>query len=152
MALDRASPTAGRWTEQQYLQLFQDGSNAPERLVMVAESLLTASSEEATHNIDGFLVARHTVDEWELENIVVATTARRKGLGRRFLEALLATARKTNSVSVFLEVRESNMAARTLYEKLGFRQTGRRPAYYANPLEDAILYCNNLSGDESALE
>ena len=41
---------------------------------------------------------------------------------------------------MFLEVRESNAAARTLYEKAGFEQTGRRHSYYTSPLEDAILY------------
>jgi ribosomal-protein-alanine N-acetyltransferase len=41
---------------------------------------------------------------------------------------------------VFLEVRESNSAARTLYEKAGFEATGLRKSYYANPVEDAVLY------------
>ncbi len=69
----------------------------------------------------------------------MATTARRKGLGKRLLQALLDAARETKS-SVFLEVRESNAAARALYENAGFEQTGRRPSYYTSPLEDAILY------------
>jgi len=71
---------------------------------------------------------------------VVAPTSRRQGLGRRLLHALLAGARETNSHSVFLEVRESNGAARSLYEKAGFAQTGRRKAYYKDPAEDALLY------------
>jgi [ribosomal protein S18]-alanine N-acetyltransferase len=86
------------------------------------------------------LVARHLAPEWELENIVVAPSARRQGLGNRLLNALLAAARETHSASVFLEVRESNSAARTLYEKAGFKQTGRRKSYYTDPLEDAVLY------------
>jgi hypothetical protein len=56
------------------------------------------------------------------------------------LDALLASARKTNSEAVFLEVRESNEAARLFYEKSGFIQSGRRKSYYSNPLEDAVLY------------
>lgn len=55
------------------------------------------------------------------------------------MEALLDEARQ-NGEAVFLEVRESNMAARRLYEKLGFAETGRRRGYYANPPEDAVLY------------
>jgi ribosomal-protein-alanine N-acetyltransferase len=70
----------------------------------------------------------------------VAHSARRKGLGTRLLDALLAAARETHSTSVFLEVRESNAAARSLYEKAGFNQTDRRKSYYTNPPEDAILY------------
>jgi ribosomal-protein-alanine N-acetyltransferase len=52
----------------------------------------------------------------------------------------MVAAKRTNSTSVFLEVRESNTAARTLYERAGFEQSGRRESYYTNPPEDAILY------------
>jgi ribosomal-protein-alanine N-acetyltransferase len=145
LILERASPSAAHWTEQQYLQLFQSGSGVPERLVLIADSSSRiASSDDTTSSFAGFLVALYVANEWELENIVVATTARRKGLGRQLMEALLTTARQTNSASVFLEVRESNVAARSLYEKLGFRQTGRRPTYYINPSEDALLYRNDF--------
>lgn len=78
--------------------------------------------------------------EWELENIVVAPAARRKRLGTRLLDALFAAAAEKNSDAVFLEVRESNAAARTLYEKAGLELSGRRKSYYANPAEDAVLY------------
>jgi [ribosomal protein S18]-alanine N-acetyltransferase len=78
--------------------------------------------------------------DWELENIAIAPQERRKGLGKYLLEALLAAARRSNSVGVFLEVRESNTAARSFYQKAGFEQTGRRRSYYANPVEDAVLY------------
>jgi ribosomal-protein-alanine N-acetyltransferase len=60
------------------------------------------------------------------------------------LDALSAAARETNSSSIFLEVRESNAAARTLYELASFEQTGRRKSYYTNPAEDAILYRRTL--------
>jgi len=129
LQLDRQSATAAHWTDEQYRQAFQ--SEGPPRLLLVAESSL---------NIVGFLVARHVAPEWELENIVVAPSARRKGLGMRLLGALLAAARETNSSAIFLEVRESNAAARTLYEKASFEPAGRRKAYYANPVEDAVLY------------
>lgn len=128
MQLDRQSPSAAHWADEQYRQVFQ--SEGPARLLLVAESSL---------DIWGFLVARHLPPEWELENIVVAPTSRRKGLGRRLLNALLAAARETSS-AVFLEVRESNAPARTLYKNAGFEQTGRRKSYYANPVEDAILF------------
>ena len=45
---------------------------------------------------------------------------------------------------MFLEVRESNIAARKLYEKAGFEPTGRRKSYYTDPLEDALLYRRSL--------
>ena len=75
-----------------------------------------------------------------MENIVVAPSARRKGLGKKLLAALVAAAEETHSAAVFLEVRESNIAARTLYETAGFEPTGRRKFYYTNPGEEAVLY------------
>jgi ribosomal-protein-alanine acetyltransferase len=141
--MERQSATAGHWTEEQYrLALAREG---PERLVLVAEDFppLPSAPETSTHAETsplGFLVAQHLPPEWELENIVVAPTSRRKGLGKRLLDSLLDAAKKTNSTAVFLEVRESNAAARTLYERTGFEQTGHRKAYYKNPSEDAVLY------------
>ncbi len=134
MNLERQSDTAAHWTERQYQQAFQ--GEVGERLVLMAE----ADSAPL-----GFLVARHLAPEWELENIVVAANARRNGLGKSLLAALLAAAKETNSASVFLEVRESNIAAQTLYERAGFEQSGGRKAYYTNPPEDAILYRLTLS-------
>ncbi len=137
LALERECPTAAHWTERQYENLFGPADGV-ESLVLVVEKArpTTPPGEPA---LLGFLVARHIHSEWELENVVVAPAARRKGVGRRLLEALLDRAAQTNG-SVFLEVRESNIAARKLYEKAGFCETGRRKSYYVNPPEDAVLY------------
>jgi ribosomal-protein-alanine N-acetyltransferase len=144
MNLERSS-TAAHWSDQQYQQLFQPGVDGQERLVLIAEASLSdpsvpGESNTAGARILGFLVAHHIAPEWELENIVVAHSARRNGLGKRLLDALLTRAKETNSDSIFLEVRESNAAARALYERVGFEPTGRRKSYYATPQEDAILY------------
>jgi ribosomal-protein-alanine N-acetyltransferase len=139
MNLERTSATAAHWSEAQYLQSFRSDSAA--RILLIAEA---ASTHPTTGPPDtafaAFLVARHIAPDWELENIVVAPDARRKGVGKRLLDALILHARETNSDSVFLEVRESNAAARALYEKAGFQQVGSRKSYYANPLEAAVLY------------
>lgn len=141
LALERQSATAGHWSEAQYRQLLGDHDNHP-GLVLVAERSGVESSQ--TQSILGFLVAQHLGPEWELENIVVEPAVQRKGLGRRLLEALLTRARDLHSEAVFLEVRESNAAARNFYEKAGFHPTGRRKGYYPDPPEDAILYGRNL--------
>jgi len=86
-----------------------------------------------------FLIAHRIDIEWELENIVVAGTARRRGLGTLLLRELIAHARIENANGIFLEVRESNQSARALYRKLGFEEVGSRKGYYANPPDDAIL-------------
>jgi ribosomal-protein-alanine acetyltransferase len=148
MDLERACSTAAHWTGQQYRQAVQPGGDDPERLVLAAEASLPTArgnpGQDSRSGILGFLVARHLAPEWELENIVVAPSARRKGLGKRLLDALLAAARETGAEAVSLEVRESNAAARKLYEKAGFELTGCRKSYYSDPLEDAVVYCLRL--------
>jgi|SRR5579859_4751621 len=133
LELGRQSPTAAHWTDRQYHEALQPTQGNPPRLVLLAE-------RESDSAISALLVAQNIPPEWELENIVVAEYARRQGLARRLINHLLEHARQSNGESIFLEVRESNVAARTLYEKLGFEISGRRKAYYSAPEEDAILY------------
>lgn len=112
--------------------------------MLVADRDLQQGQSDEKPTVLGFLVARQVAGEWELENIVVAEEFRGKGVGTQLLRELLTQAQKGNSDSVFLEVRESNAPARHFYQKLGFRETGRRKAYYSNPAEDAILYGRTL--------
>ena len=140
MELELACPEAAHWTERHYHEAIAPQAPAPERFFLVAEDPVSRSGSWDQATILGFLVARHLAPEWELENIVVAPTARQKGIGTQLLNALVDHARKTNSTSVFLEVRESNISARALYERTGFQRSGRRKSYYRNPLEDAIVY------------
>jgi [ribosomal protein S18]-alanine N-acetyltransferase len=135
LRLERASPTAAHWTEERYRQALEPSAGA-ERLVLVAEE----GNAGTAALLLGFLVAHHVGGEWELENIAIERSAQRHGLGRNLLDSLLTRARESNSRTVFLEVRESNSAARRLYERAGFELAGRRKAYYANPVEDAVLY------------
>lgn len=139
IALGRTAPASSQWSEKQYRDVVQGLEAGLLRLAFIAESQTSNLHDGSDHRL-GFLVASLIAPEWELENIVVRTQARRSGVGSRLLGALLDAARETDSKVVFLEVRESNMAARRLYEKLGFKESGQRKSYYANPLEDAVLY------------
>ena len=85
-----------------------------------------------------------TSGECELENIAVGPSLPRKGAGTQLIQCLIAAARKRSVHSIHLEVRESNSAARTFYEKCGFANTGRRPKYYSDPQEEAVLYSLHL--------
>jgi [ribosomal protein S18]-alanine N-acetyltransferase len=141
--LERQDPTAAHWSEQQYKEIFRVDESGPRRLALVIGN----DSEECAFErgpvpsrLLGFLVANQVAPEWELENIVIAPHSRRKGLATRLFTALLARARETNIERVFLEVRESNQAARAFYVRLGFDESGRRKLYYTNPPEDAVLY------------
>jgi ribosomal-protein-alanine N-acetyltransferase len=137
LRLERSSNDAAHWSASQYQSLVGSGDAEISTLVLVAEG-------QSNQAVVGFLVARHVAPEWELENIVVAPELRKKGVGTGLMEGLFARASQANSQAVFLEVRESNAAAISLYRKLGFHQTGRRKSYYNNPVEDAILYCKKL--------
>jgi ribosomal-protein-alanine N-acetyltransferase len=128
------SSSAAQWSKKQYEDLLSSDQESRHLLI------LAVNGDDPL----GFLVAHHVAPDWELENIVVAESARRRGIGTRLLEELLISARKTNSDSVFLEVRESNAIARALYEQLGFQHDGRRKSYYSNPVEDALLYHRTL--------
>jgi len=73
--------------------------------------------------------------------------SRGNGVGTALLMEMLSRAQKSESYSVFLEVRESNSAARALYAKVGFEESGRRKDYYSHPGEDAILYSKTLRNE-----
>jgi [ribosomal protein S18]-alanine N-acetyltransferase len=130
--LEEQTLTAAHWTQTQYDSLF--APDAPARAVLVA------TDEPSQLPIAGFLVSLCLPDEWEIENVVVEVPERRKGLGSLLIRELLNQAEIAGAVSVILEVRESNAPAVQLYEKLGFKIEGRRPAYYQYPVEDALLY------------
>lgn len=129
MALARESPTAAHWSTQQYEKLFS--ATRPERLVLVADE---------AGAVKAFVVALAAGPEWEVENIVVATTARRRRLATRLITELIEQARDRGAAQLWLEVRESNLPARGLYQSLGFVECGRRTRYYSNPVEDAVAY------------
>jgi ribosomal-protein-alanine N-acetyltransferase len=87
----------------------------------------------------GYLCLWLAADEAQVQNLAVHPAYRRRGVGRHLLVAGLAEARRRGSRLATLEVRPSNRAARALYRRLGFREVGRRPGYYAAEGEDALL-------------
>jgi [ribosomal protein S18]-alanine N-acetyltransferase len=129
MALEKHAVTAAHWSREQYETACS--SVAPFRVVLILEE----GSE-----LKGFIAGRVLDKEWEIENVVVAMPARRRGLGSRLLGEFIDLARSRHAEAVFLEVRESHVAARRLYEKLAFVESGRRKRYYREPDEDAIVY------------
>ncbi len=90
-------------------------------------------------SVAGYVIARHAVDEAEIQNLGVDPARRRRGAGRVLVTAMLATLRERGVAAVFLEVRESNTVAQHLYAGLGFTRVGRRRHYYRFPTEDAVI-------------
>lgn len=91
------------------------------------------------HRIVGMLVLWLIVDEAHVATIAILPDVRRQGIGARILTEALREAYADGARWAFLEVREGNEAARAMYRKFGFRVTGRRPRYYKDNGEDAIL-------------
>lgn len=129
MALERHAATAAHWSSEQYRTAFS--SDVPSRMVLIIED---------ETGVQGFITGRALDEEWEIENIAISAPARRRGLGTRLLGQLLDLARGRGAQAVYLEVRESNRAARRLYEKWAFVESGRRKGYYRDPEEDAIVF------------
>jgi len=108
--------------------------------VLVAESADGARrGGGATPEVRGYVVALVVGPEAEIADLAVAPEARRQGIGRALLSGVLAELRAAAVRMVYLEVRESNRAARTLYESYGFESVGRRRGYYRSPVEDALV-------------
>jgi [ribosomal protein S18]-alanine N-acetyltransferase len=134
MEIASHSPTAARWNQEAYAKLFP-----PEALPGLVGLVI-----EEDGRAMGFLVGR-SVDaqgdhEWEIENVAISGPARRRGLGSHLLGEFLRLVRDRGGREIFLEVRESNQAARKLYAKWAFVEAGRRRAYYQNPQEDALIF------------
>ncbi len=92
----------------------------------------------------GFLNGSYVLDEAELLNIVVSESFRKCGIAEKLMVAFEDYLSKIGVASIFLEVRESNLPAKRLYEKCGYTQNGLRKNYYHNPDENAVLMMKNI--------
>ncbi|MCX6552917.1 MAG: ribosomal protein S18-alanine N-acetyltransferase [Acidobacteria bacterium] len=112
-----------------------------------------ARSKLAVLRMPGIPVAGYVsfwlvVDELHINNVAVLQACRQRGLGRALVEFALREAAARGAVTAILEVRQSNEAARALYEDLGFRQVGARAGYYADPDENALVFSRSLQNLE----
>jgi ribosomal-protein-alanine N-acetyltransferase len=90
-------------------------------------------------HISGFIVGRGFLDEGEILNLAVRPQLRRNGSGTVLVQALLEAFWQEHMQRVFLEVRESNVAAIELYKHMGFQEIGKRTKYYQEPEEPALV-------------
>ncbi len=125
---------AAPWTRG----MFEETLSSP-----VATSLIV----EEEGRIVGYLIFYLAAREVHVMNIAVRQDRRGLGLASWMMSRTMELARRNSMETCFLEVRESNVPARGLYEKLGFRQVGRRKGYYRETGEDAIVMELILSDD-----
>ena len=87
----------------------------------------------------GYIGSQTCGTETDMMNVAVHPEHRRKGIAESLIDCLVLELKNRGSCCLALEVRVSNAPALGLYEKLGFSQIGRRPNYYRNPREDALI-------------
>ena len=95
--------------------------------------------------VRAYCIVQRVADELHVHNVVVAGALRRRGLARRLMLHVIEQARCAGAQLALLEVCEGNLAARALYESLGFLAVGHRRGYYTRPHEDAVLLRKALS-------
>lgn len=99
-------------------------------------SIFVAENNEGS--ITGFIAVLVVSDELQILNIVVSPEFRNKGIATLLIRSAAIHAATIGAQNCFLEVDAANQPALSLYEKLGFKETGRRPKYYSNG-NDAIM-------------
>jgi [ribosomal protein S18]-alanine N-acetyltransferase len=135
VALERETGFAPHWPAAAYAAILDPAS--PQRCLIVAE---------ADAKLAGFAVGlMHPVAAGspervaELESVAVASNSRRAGIGRALCMAVIEWCREQGATEMVLEVRVSSAGAIALYAALGFTQMGRRPRYYRDPEDDAVV-------------
>ncbi len=100
------------------------------------------------NRLAGYLIVSRYVDAWHVMNVAVDAPYRRRGIAQRMLGDLFEQTSDDGTRGCTLEVRVSNLGAIELYERLGFRPTGIRRAYYTDNREDALVMWRDTEGAE----
>lgn len=146
------------WTPRMYLEEFNsphavlifvitNDGNTKERESLIQPELIRALPEPGligSNTIAGFCCVRTLFEVSELRNIIVHPDYRGRGIGTALLQVAITEAISSGAEELTLEVRESNVRARHIYEKLSFEESGKRPGYYRNNNEAAIIMTKNL--------
>jgi ribosomal-protein-alanine N-acetyltransferase len=120
------------WPEKSYqFELTQN----PTTLAIVAE----LNQPEMNPLVVGMAVVWMIIDEAHIATVAIHPDYRGRGLGKHLLEETLRLCIRRGAILATLEVREGNQVAQEMYKKFGFKVVGRRPHYYADKNEDAIL-------------
>jgi ribosomal-protein-alanine acetyltransferase len=132
---------ADPWSEESFRRLLAGDPAIFQVLVLPPEN-----------RIAGYVIAFAIGDDAELLNVAVEPQSRGKGFAGQMLDAVLIELGGRGVRAAFLEVRESNSAARGLYGSRGFREIGRRKNYYRRPVEDALVMRRILEVAEDGRE
>lgn len=140
LAVAVAVPEAPQWPRSDYIPyLAADSGNTS----LLRIGLIATDPDSASPALPGFACATFLRDgldnDCQVDSVAVHPSHRRRGIGTALLRELLRWAQSNGARHLSLEVRASNAGAITLYRRFGLRPEGRRPRYYADPEEDALL-------------
>lgn len=127
------SSFADPWSEESFRRILGGHSTIFQVLIVGGEKVVA-----------GYIIAFVIGPDAELLNVAVDPAYRRRGLAGQMLDAVLIQLGYNGVRTAFLEVRESNRAARALYGSRGFQEIGRRRNYYRRPVEDALVMRRQL--------
>ena len=119
----------------------------PETAIISEQRNLPGDSSGLPRRVVGYAAVLCAADEGNLVSIGVAKDCREMGIAAELLDITYEMALARGVTSINLEVRESNEPAICMYEKEGFQLVGKRPGFYQNPTEDALLYIKSLTSN-----
>lgn len=125
------------WSEASFRSLFGRGEVA---------FIVAAADTERGEEVAGYVIATFAADQGEITNLAIRPELRRAGHASRLLDFVHREAARRAATSMWLEVRETNVAARALYASHGYREVGRRARYYEHPTEDALVLSRGIYG------
>lgn len=108
-----------------------------EELDKITSKFLVAINEDG--QVIGYVGFNFVLDEGYITNIAVSENCRKCGVAKKMMREIVGFANGKELRFVSLEVRKSNVAAISLYEKMGFSQVGKRKNFYVAPIEDALI-------------
>lgn len=110
----------------------------------VSQSQAFVLVAEKDQNVVGYCIVYYVLDEGEIARIAVDSSSRRQGVGRKLLDHLCLVCLEKGVFRILLDVRESNLAARTFYLNYGFAEDGIRKNFYERPKEHAVLMSKEI--------
>jgi [ribosomal protein S18]-alanine N-acetyltransferase len=125
--------------KESFVSPWSEGMFVDELKIKHSQCLVARLSQDKKSTIGGYLIFWIVADEAHLHNIAVKKEFRRLGLAHGFMNVMKEISRQAGVKAQTLEVRESNAEAIKLYRKCGFVVKGRRPLYYTDTQEDALI-------------
>lgn len=132
---------------RQLLSVIPEAAQWPPQDLLASQGSSVLRVVEENGKVSGLIAFRIIADEAEILNLAVEPRRRRQGIASRLIEDAFAACKAAGVRTIFLEVRESNEAARRLYARMRFTENTRRPKYYRHPLEDALVLRRRIEED-----